>query len=97
MSTDNARYVAEDVPEDPFSAQVTPNNRVQLTAEIIDAHDPCEGFVDATVSRDGNTMPLTDREVDKQGRIYLPKKKRELYGIEAGDHVEVDIEQVVFR
>ena len=89
--------VEQPVDAGSFTATVSTGRHLQLDSDIVAEYDLAETVIDATLTFTENTAPLTDIRVDKQGRICVPKQTCDLYGFEVGDHVEVDIETVVFR
>jgi len=70
---------------------------VQIPADLRREHDLSLCYIDAAVGVGDRSFPLTDAWVNAEGQLNIPKGKRDIYGVEYGDRVDLKVEGVVYR
>jgi bifunctional DNA-binding transcriptional regulator/antitoxin component of YhaV-PrlF toxin-antitoxin module len=75
--------------------KVSSRGRIRIPADVRKEHDLCACVVDAVLDYGPGTVPLMDVQTTKDGRLQIPTRIRDRYGIESGMLVDVTIKGVI--
>lgn len=83
--------------------KVTTQGQVYIPASVVREHDLADTYVDFLVHiGGGQVFSVDDAKVASKGTapgrtLTIPSRKRDLYGVEQGDYVDIHIDGVVAR